>query len=83
MGTDISRLAARLLPRVWVRAVRQHVEFRVINWSKEWRDPGTDRRTETSPGESWEVKYVDDTEPMRTWDQIAADEAGMDRFRPL
>jgi hypothetical protein len=30
----------------------------------------------------WEVKYVDDPEPMHAWDKIAADEAGMDRFRP-
>lgn len=46
-------------------------------------DPGTDRRTEASPDQSWEVKYVDDPERFATWDEIQADEAGMPQFGPI
>lgn len=30
-----------------------------------------------------DLKYVDDPEPVSTWDEDAANDAGMDRFRPL
>jgi hypothetical protein len=45
------------------------------------RNPTERERIEREPHE---IKYVDDPEPdLQSWDQIQADEAGMDRFRPL
>ena len=65
--------------------MKSHVEFRVIDWGKEWRTHEQITAYESAQARRLEpdLKYVNDPEPLRTWDQITADEAGIDRFRPL